>query len=229
MKKEKVLSISISIIYTLSLVLFAISFSIALPIYFRPFYYALVKPLKIVESVNSYTGLSLTQKEIIQAYDEVLNFCCFYTKFGAGKLKWSQEGMSHFADCRVLFTLDSIVMLITFFIIVGVHVIKRKFQNIKLVPFVHLIAGISSILIPIVIGILASINFDKAFEIFHKIFFPGKENWLFDASQDQIILAMPEEFFISCAILIGVSLLSISIYYLIRGIISIKKIKEEVV
>ena len=39
------------------------------------------------------------------------------------------------------------------------------------------------------------------------LFFPGKDNWLFDPATDQIILVMPEEFFRNCAILIGVVLL----------------------
>lgn len=217
MNKEKVLSITISIIYILALVLLAISFSIALPIYFRPFYYALIKPLNIVEEVNSYTGKSLNTNDIIKAYNEVLDYCCFYTKFGTGKLAWSQEGMDHFRDCRVLFTLDTVVLIISTLLVGGVHCIKR-FTNIKIIKLTHLISGCTSILLPIVVGILASINFEKAFEVFHKIFFPGKDNWIFDYETDEIILAMPSEFFMACAILIGISLIAISTYYIIRGI-----------
>ena len=38
--------------------------------------------------------------------------------------------------------------------------------------------------------------------MFHSIFFPGKDNWLFDPATDPVILILPEAFFRSCAILI---------------------------
>lgn len=44
--------------------------------------------------------------------------------------------------------------------------------------------------------------------LFHAIFFPGKDNWLFDPATDQIIQVMPEAFFRNCAILIGLVLLA---------------------
>ena len=45
-------------------------------------------------------------------------------------------------------------------------------------------------------------DFDRAFVVFHALFFPGKTNWLFDPNEDQIINILPQEFFRSCAILI---------------------------
>lgn len=51
-------------------------------------------------------------------------------------------------------------------------------------------------------GVLAALDFDRAFTVFHSIFFPGKDNWLFDPMTDPVILILPEEFFRSCAILI---------------------------
>ena len=53
-----------------------------------------------------------------------------------------------------------------------------------------------------IIGALAAIDFDRAFTIFHTIFFPGKDNWLFDPAEDQIIKILPQTFFMNCAILI---------------------------
>ena len=224
-KKQKALFISVSIVYIVSLVLFAISFSINLPIYFRPFYYALIKPLNIVNDLNASTGGSYITKDVIEAYNEVLNFCCFFTKFGTGKLAWSEEGMSHFKDCQGLFLLDSTIMLVSGLLIGGVHILKRL-KIVEPYKLSHLISGISAIALPAIIGVLASINFEKAFEIFHHIFFPGKENWLFDERYDQVILIMPMNFFMACAILIGVCLIGLSTYYIIRGVRNIKKNKS---
>ena len=55
---------------------------------------------------------------------------------------------------------------------------------------------------------LAALDFDRAFTVFHAVFFPGKDNWIFDPATDQIILVMPQVFFRNCAILIGGVLLA---------------------
>ena len=54
----------------------------------------------------------------------------------------------------------------------------------------------------LVIGAAAATNFDRAFTVFHSLFFPGEDNWIFDPAQDPIITLMPEEFFRNCAELI---------------------------
>ena len=54
----------------------------------------------------------------------------------------------------------------------------------------------------LVVGGLAALDFDRAFVVFHSIFFPGKTNWLFDWREDPIILLLPQDFFRNCAILI---------------------------
>jgi integral membrane protein (TIGR01906 family) len=60
------------------------------------------------------------------------------------------------------------------------------------------------------VGSLAAINFDKAFEIFHAVLFPGKDNWMFDWSTDQLLWILPQEFFRNCGILIGAGILIFS-------------------
>ena len=57
------------------------------------------------------------------------------------------------------------------------------------------------------VGGLTALDFDRAFVIFHRVFFPGKENWIFDWQTDPIILFLPQDFFRNCAILILVLLL----------------------
>ena len=46
------------------------------------------------------------------------------------------------------------------------------------------------------------LDFQRAFVVFHTLFFPGKTNWLFDWRTDPIILFLPEAFFRNCALLI---------------------------
>ena len=54
----------------------------------------------------------------------------------------------------------------------------------------------------LIVGGLAALDFGRAFEVFHMLFFPGKDNWLFDGREDPVIYMLPEEFFRNCAILI---------------------------
>ena len=65
------------------------------------------------------------------------------------------------------------------------------------------------------IGALAALDFDRAFVVFHSIFFPGKTNWVFDWYRDPIIRVLPQDFFRNCAILIGVGLVTMAVGILV--------------
>ena len=77
------------------------------------------------------------------------------------------------------------------------------------------------------LGGLVALDFNSAFLVFHALFFAGKDNWLFDPATDEIIDALPEEFFMNCAILIGASLILISLGLIARGIILYKREMKE--
>ena len=86
-------------------------------------------------------------------------------------------------------------------------------------------AGVGTLVLFATLGLVAAQDFDTAFRIFHTIFFPGKDNWLFNPYEDPIILFMPQEFFMNCAILICASILIISATMIVVGII--KKNKQK--
>ena len=96
-----------SVLLSLVLALLVLSFSISVPILFRPFYYVQIDALHLPEQ----TGWSA--EVIREAYDEVLDFCVFGAPFGTGELAWSESGRSHFADVRGLFLLDFAVLGVT--------------------------------------------------------------------------------------------------------------------
>ena len=75
-----------------------------------------------------------------------------------------------------------------------------------------------------VIAALAAMDFDRAFVVFHKLFFPGKDNWIFDAETDAIINVLPEAFFRNCAILIVALLFLACILLLVLDARSRKRI-----
>ena len=146
--------------------------SVAVPILCRPFYYAHIGPLKLKER----TGL--TEAEIKTAFDEMLDYCLGAEEFSTGVLAWSEEGKAHFTDVRGLFLLDLRVLGAALCLLAAVLLYARF------------------------AGALAALDFGRAFVLFHALFFPGKDNWMFDPWEDQIISILPQEFFRNCALLI---------------------------
>lgn len=200
MKTSKPLSVVLSILTAV----LVISASIAVPLLCRPFYYAHIGPMNL-------TAYGLTEAQIITAYDEMMNFCLGLSEeFSVGVLGWSMSGASHFADVRRLFLLDlwalglSLVMLAAAFIYCRRKKVRPHCFTGHGPGFWAAIGlGVSFL----AVGGLAALDFDRAFVIFHSVFFPGKTNWIFDWREDPIILFLPQDFFMNCAILILVLLL----------------------
>ncbi|MBQ5950798.1 MAG: TIGR01906 family membrane protein [Lachnospiraceae bacterium] len=192
-----------TVLLSLVLALFILSFSIAVPILVRPFYYAHITGLKLPEQ----TGL--TFEEIRTAYDEMMDFCLGLRKdFSTGILVWSESGKAHFEDCRSLFLLDLSVLAVTA-VILAFLVLWRLRARTDRAP-AGLIAGrsflfwgpVGLLAVGIVTAGLAALDFDRAFVVFHHLFFPGKTNWTFDPLQDSIICVLPQVFFRNAAICI---------------------------
>lgn len=196
MKQSKPLAVLLALLTAL----FVLTVSIAAPILIRPFYYAQIGPL----GLEAYTGL--TREEIITAYDETVDFCIGRrAEFSTGVLAWSESGKAHFEDVRVLFLLDLWTAGLTgaallAWLLLRPRVPVRPHRLLGRGPGFWGCAGLGGAFL--LVGGLAALDFDRAFVVFHALFFPGKDNWLFDWRTDQIILILPEAFFRNCAILV---------------------------
>ena len=195
MKRSRLLSALLAAAIALAL----LTGSIALPIVCRPFYYAHIGALHLEER----TGLS--RAEIRTAYDEMLDYCLGAPEFSTGVLKWSESGKSHFTDVRFLFLLDLRLFFAAaaaiLFLIVLARLCRRSFSPLLgRGPCFWAGAGLGGAFLSV--GGLAALDFDRAFVVFHTLFFPGKDNWLFDPDADEIINILPQQFFMDCAILI---------------------------
>ena len=196
MKTSKPLSLLLSLLTAL----LVLSGSIAVPLLCRPFYYAHIGPM----GLSAYTGLSAEQ--IKEAFDQVMDFCLgLRPDFAAGVLWFSQSGADHFADVRKLFLLDLWVAALSLAALVCVFFYCRRrrvrpycFRGYG--PGFWAATGLGVAFLTV--GGLAALDFDRAFVLFHALFFPGKDNWIFDWQTDPVILILPEEFFRNCAILI---------------------------
>ena len=195
MKRSKSLFVTL----TVAVMLFVFTASVAVPLLCRPFYYAHVKALDLD------AGRPWTEQDCYDAYDQMLDYCLYGGEFDTGVLKWSESGKDHFDDCAFLFRLDFIVAGLSGAVILAGLLLKRKgihpVRPLGLgVPFW---SGVSLLSVASITAALTALDFDRAFVVFHKIFFPGKDNWFFDYKTDQIILILPEAFFRNCAILVG--------------------------
>ena len=201
MRQSKVLCIVLAILTAL----FLFTVSIALPILLRPFYYAHITPL----ALEQRTGLS--REEIVTAYNEMMDFCTGRTEiFSTGILPWSQACKTHFADVRTLFLLDLCAAAVTGLRLLG-WALTANLHNIRPYRFRKRgfafwgCAGLGGFVLTL--GTFAATNFYRAFLLFHRVFFPGKVNWVFNPYTDAVICILPQAFFRNCALLILLTIL----------------------
>ncbi len=191
--KKKLLAVSQAVLTALVV----LSGAIAAPILCRPFYYLHIQYTDIMSRFD------ITVQQVKMAYNEMMNYCIGLTDtFSAGILAFSESGASHFADVRKLFLLDLWVLVVAAVLLTAVSLLRRK-DPVKLLnhtPGFWSAVGLGVTFVTV--GALAALDFDRAFTVFHQLFFPGKDNWIFDYRTDPIILMLPAEFFRNCAIAI---------------------------
>lgn len=207
-----------SVLFVVAVFLFILSFSISLPISIRYFYYLHIKALNLPQ-VSGFTS-----EQIWDAYNAVLDYLTLPDQpFSTGAFPYSEAGKAHFEDCKVLFSLDYGILMASGICLIVLLVLKRQGNW-----GAYRLAGRSSafwgavlaVTVPVCVGILAAVDFNRAFVVFHSVFFPGKTNWLFDWNADQIIRVLPQEFFRNCAILIGGSILVISLTLILWDLVT---------
>jgi len=191
-------------IFSIALVIFIITSSIALPIFIRPFYYMHIDALSLPET------LLLSRNEIKEAYDEVLDYLTIPGKdFKTGIFPHSEIGYDHFRDCKALFFISNSLLFISLAAIIiilalegkgKIELERKNKRHISQTVAKRLLIGFA------IAALLISVSFKTAFDLFHKIFFPGKDNWKMSYKTDPFVLVLPEEFFRNCAILIFVSI-----------------------
>ena len=201
MKTSRLLSAALSVLTALAV----LTGSVAVPLLCRSFYYAHIGPMGLED-------YGLSRVEIAVAADALMDICLGRrADFSAGALAFSQSGADHFADVRGLFLLDLRVLAGTL-ILLAAALAVCKVKGVRPRPFLGrgpgfwAAAGLGAVFLTV--GGLAALDFDRAFVVFHSVFFPGKDNWIFDWRTDPIILLLPQDFFRNCAILILALLLA---------------------
>ncbi len=202
MRRFKFTDIFIGVLFTL---LF-ISLAVVITINFRPLYYFDIDHLKIPENSG------FTKEVIRENYDALIDYS---SPFFKGELKFptltaSESGLFHFTEVKNIFTGFYIMGAIT--LAFGVIIIVQKHKN-KDFSYL-LVSSITAVVLPLLLALFLSIDFDRTFVIFHKLFF-NNDYWLFDPSTDPVITILPDTFFMHCAIMIIVLVVLMSLLFLI--------------
>ncbi len=201
MRRFKITDILIGILFTL---LF-ISVAVIITINFRPLYYLDIKLLHIEASSG------LTKEVIRENYDALIDYC---SPFFRGDLRFpslpaSKHGIYHFAEVKDIFVDFYILGAIT--LVLGIIIMIQKAKN-KDYSYL-LVSSVTAIVLPAIVALGLSIDFDRSFVLFHKIFF-NNNYWLFDPTTDPVITMLPDTFFMHCAIMIIVIVVLLSIAFL---------------
>lgn len=165
----------------------------------KPFYALHIAPLDLAAAVE------LDTDAVKLAFSQVMDYCMgLRQSFAAGVLPFSQSGADHFADVQKLFLLDFRVLAVCVVLLVPLLWIGKKQGGLcRFGGHGSAFWGAVALLAVFVcIALYCVSDFDRAFVTFHTVFFPGRDNWLFDWRTDPVILMLPEVFFRNCAIAI---------------------------
>ena len=178
---------------SLVLTLFIIGVSVVGTVAFKPLYYADMEKLHIAEE----SGYS--EEEIRENYDALIAYNMAWKDgdLSFPTLPMSENGKIHFEEVKEIF--DVFKYLAVFGGIIGAVGIvfmafKKEYRYLKMTAIV-------SCGLPVVLGILVALFWDKVFVIFHELFF-NNDYWIFHPSTDPVITILPDTFFMHCALLI---------------------------
>ncbi|WBW95023.1 TIGR01906 family membrane protein [Oceanirhabdus sp. W0125-5] len=172
------------ILTALSLTLFVITLSVNLSTLNKGIYAFSIKNLKIEDTSG------MKKSEMVQNYNSLVdNLYSNSYDFNLPTLPSSTNGEIHFIEVKKIYDVIQIIFYISGSLsLLGLILIKRGyFRFLKW-------SVIASTATPILLGVLASINLDKSFTIFHKIFF-NNDYWHLDPTTDPVIDILPQEFF----------------------------------
>lgn len=178
-----------------SLFIWMLSFSILFVLLCTPLYKWSIGQL----GVPQQTGFS--QETLLHNYNVLLSYLTipWIQTLSLPNFPSSPNGLFHFYEVKRLFLLNNgLFLLSTVTSILFVWRLKKEQRIWTLVtPFRY------STIVPLVLLAGIAVNFNSLFVLFHKLAF-NNDLWLFNASTDPIINALPQAFFMYCFILVFV-------------------------
>ena len=201
---------------SLVLTLAIIGISVVGTLAFRSLYYHDMKSL----GISAYSGYS--EEEIRENYDALIDYNMAWKdgNLEFPTLPMSETGKIHFEEVKEIFDIFKCLALFGGILsVVGILFMakKKEYRYLKMTAVV-------SCGLPVILGILVALFWDKVFVIFHKLFFDN-DYWIFDYRTDPIILLLPDEFFMHCALMIFGGVLFGAAVCLVSYLVLMKKAK----
>ncbi|EJE7235205.1 TPA: TIGR01906 family membrane protein [Clostridium botulinum] len=184
----------IDILLSIILTIIFIIVSVKLTLNFKILYYWDITNLSIIKNTD------LNIKEIKENFSYLIYYLNSHKNitFCLPSLPSSKEGLIHFKDVKNIFNFLDKFLFINIFISVPVIYYKLKItKNVRFLKY----SSILTIIMPLSLIIPLTLNFDKGFTLFHRIFF-SNDYWIFDPNKDPIINLLPEAFFFHSVLLI---------------------------
>lgn len=141
-------------------------------------------------NIPKYVGLS--KEQILENYRILLTYLNipWFLALDMPDFPSSASGLFHFFEVKKLFMLDYLILIFSGMgTLWFVRHLNRRRESWRLLPYFR-----QGTLIPLAILLALLVSFDTLFVFFHKVFF-NNDAWLFNATTDPIILALPAEFF----------------------------------
>ena len=177
--------------------LLVLSASIAFTINFTPLYSFDIDYLNIEQMTGLSKDIILDNYRILMQY---LNLS-WITELKMPDFPASESGLFHFYEVKQLFLLDYAILGVSA-VVTGLflRMVKKEQGYWRMMnPLRLMIAA------PLAALAIIFMNFDRLFVAFHGVFF-NNDAWIFDARTDPIILALPQDFFMHCFVLVFVLL-----------------------
>ncbi|MDD2959901.1 MAG: TIGR01906 family membrane protein [Lachnospiraceae bacterium] len=179
------------ILTAILLILFIFSASVVLILNLRWLYYIDIEVLGLAKE----TGMD---RAVIRAnYDALIQYNQFWYKGGLilPTLAMSETGRIHFVEVKRIFAAVQYLCMGSGVLSLAGMIWKRRKRQFGYLR----LAGILALVVPVVLGILAALNWENFFVAFHHLFFKNNY-WIFDPAKDPVILILPDAFFLHCAI-----------------------------
>lgn len=173
-----------------------------------------------IDYLNIHMLSNMSKEDIKLNYDYLIDYNMSHKEmdFNLPTLESSPQGKIHFEEVRDIFQTINIINKITLILVIIGAYICFKFKNVNVLKY----SAWTLITLPILISIPIIINFEKSFELFHKLFFDN-DYWIFDPTIDPVINMLPSEFFLHA----GMMILGIIFLISILMLLSYKKLKKE--
>lgn len=196
MKKENSIIVwTLPIALSMTIICFAALFSL----HFRGLYYWDIEYLSISQDAH------MDEDQIRQNYDILVDYMTDekIEKLAFPNFGMSREGEIHFKEVKDIFILIKRLMYgLGIYSIMGilVSIIKKRYKFIKYTAM-GILAG------PACLLLVAMIDFDKSFVIFHNLAF-SNTYWIFDPVKDPVIMILPQDYFLhSFLLIVGIVLI----------------------